>query len=136
MLTVLALLLLGHALADYPLQGDFLARAKNHAVPIPGVPWVHGLLWHSVIHGGAVGLVTGSLLLGSLETAAHMLIDYGKCGGWYARPHRLIVQWFAPTDCTRKHFEEEAARRAFHTDQALHVACKVLWVALYAAGVA
>lgn len=34
-----AALVAGHALADYPLQGDFLARAKNRAAPIPGVPW-------------------------------------------------------------------------------------------------
>lgn len=34
--TIFALMLAGHALADYPLQGDFLAKAKNRANPIPG----------------------------------------------------------------------------------------------------
>jgi hypothetical protein len=29
------LLFAGHALCDYPLQGDFLARGKNHCNPIP-----------------------------------------------------------------------------------------------------
>lgn len=33
------MLLAGHALCDYPLQGDFLAKAKNRAAPLPGVPW-------------------------------------------------------------------------------------------------
>lgn len=32
-------LVAGHALADYPLQGDFLARAKNRTAPIAGFPW-------------------------------------------------------------------------------------------------
>jgi hypothetical protein len=32
-------LVAAHALCDYPLQGDFLARAKNRAAPIAGVPW-------------------------------------------------------------------------------------------------
>jgi hypothetical protein len=37
-------LIAGHALADYPLQGDFLSRAKNRSAPIPGFPWwqAHG----------------------------------------------------------------------------------------------
>jgi hypothetical protein len=37
------LLLVDHALADYPLQGDFLARAKNHTAPIPGISWYQSL---------------------------------------------------------------------------------------------
>jgi hypothetical protein len=31
-------LLVAHVLADYPLQGAFLARGKNHRNPIPGIP--------------------------------------------------------------------------------------------------
>ncbi len=45
-------------------------------------------------------LVLGSLSLASAELIAHMLIDYGKCDGRYG----------------------------LHVDQALHVACKVLWL--------
>lgn len=104
LLTVLALLLAGHAVADYPLQGDFLAKAKNRANPIPGVPWYHGLLPHAAIHGGAVGLVTGSLMLGVAEFLAHCVIDDTKCMG----------------------------RISYNTDQALHVACKIVWVAALA----
>ena len=51
---LLWLLLCGHALCDYPLQGDFLARGKNHTDPIPGIPWVHCLVAHALIHGGMV----------------------------------------------------------------------------------
>jgi len=98
----LALLIVGHALADYPLQGDFLARAKNRAAPIPGVPWYQGLVSHALIHAGFVGVITGSLLLACFELIAHCLIDDSKCMG----------------------------RISYNADQALHVACKLLWVAL------
>lgn len=98
----LFLLLAGHALADYPLQGDFLARGKNHKNPIDGVPFYHCLAPHALIHGGIVCLVTGSLILGILETIIHAVIDYGKCDGRYG----------------------------LNVDQALHVACKLLWIAI------
>lgn len=101
-LELFASLLAGHALADYPLQGDFLSRTKNRANPIPGVPWYHGLLPHAAIHGGAVGVITGSLTLGLAEFVAHCFIDDAKCMG----------------------------RISYNQDQALHVACKILWVAV------
>lgn len=100
-------LMVGHALADYPLQGDFLARAKNRTAPIPGIPWQQGLAWHAVIHGGAVGLITGSVWLGVAEAIAHAIIDDAKCRG----------------------------RIGFNTDQGLHVALKALWVFMIWAGV-
>ena len=94
------MLLVGHAVSDYPLQGDFLARGKNHTAPLPGVPWYQCLVWHAMIHSGAVVLVTGSLVLGVAEFVVHVLIDYGKCDGWFG----------------------------FNVDQLLHVLCKALWV--------
>lgn len=93
------LLLIAHCVTDFPLQGDFLAKAKNHRAPIMGVPWFPCLLAHVVISGGGVTLVTGSLVLGVLEAAAHLAIDYCKNDGDYG----------------------------FVTDQVLHVACKVIW---------
>ncbi len=105
---MLILLLAGHAVADYPLQGDFLARGKNHTAPIPGFDWWIILAMHALIHGGVVALITGSPVLGAAETLLHFGIDYGKCEG----------------------------RFGFRTDQALHVGCKVLWFALVAGGVA
>lgn len=95
-------LLIGHAVADYPLQGDFLARAKNHRAPIDGVPWWLALAAHVAIQAGAVWLLTGSAVLALLEAAAHLAIDYAKCDG----------------------------RTSFTTDQALHVLCKAAWVLL------
>ncbi len=94
------LLIAAHALCDYPLQGDFLAKAKNRAMPIPGVPWWQALGAHALIHGGAVGLITGIWWLGLAEALAHALIDDGKCRG----------------------------HLTFNQDQAFHVGCKVLWL--------
>jgi hypothetical protein len=94
-----ALLVAAHMLCDYPLQGDFLARAKNRAMPIPGVPWYQALGAHSIMHGAAVGLLTGVPALGVLEAAAHAAIDDSKCMG----------------------------RIGFNTDQALHIGCKAAW---------
>ncbi|HEX7991407.1 MAG TPA: DUF3307 domain-containing protein [Stenotrophomonas sp.] len=101
-LTTFVLLIVGHALADYPLQGEFLSRAKNRFSPLPGVPWYQALAAHAVIHGGMVGCITGSILLGVFETLAHALIDDLKCG------HRI----------------------SYNVDQLLHVLCKLLWVGL------
>jgi hypothetical protein len=99
---MLGLLVVGHALCDYPLQGDFLARAKNRVEPIAGVPFWQALSAHSVIHGGAVALVTGMPILGIAEAVAHWLIDDAKCRG----------------------------RIGFNADQLAHVACKAAWVAI------
>jgi hypothetical protein len=95
-------MLVAHALCDYPLQNDYLARAKNPW----GVhrEWPYALTAHALIHGGGVALVTGSPALGLCESAAHALIDVGKCSG----------------------------RISYALDQALHFACKVAWVAALA----
>lgn len=102
MLTTLFALLVGHALADYPLQGDFLARAKNHRAPIAGVPWYQALGAHALIHGGMVWAITGLWWLGAMEIAAHALIDFSKCQGAIG----------------------------FNGDQFLHVACKVAYAGI------
>lgn len=112
LITMLALLLVGHALADYPLQGDFLSRAKNRANPIPGVPWYNGLLPHAAIHAGFAGIITGSLWLGLAEFIAHCIIDDAKCTG---------------------KFGSDPAR-SFNIDQVCHVACKMVWVTVLATG--
>lgn len=95
-------LVVAHAVCDYPLQGDFLAKAKNRTAPIPGVPWWQALGAHAVMHGGAVWLLTGFWWLGLSEAVAHALIDDAKCRG----------------------------RLSFNADQGLHIACKAVWVAL------
>lgn len=65
---------------------------------------LYHLVAHAGIHGGAVALVTGSVWLGIAEWLAHTAIDEAKVRGW----------------------------TNFATDQALHVACKVLWLMILA----
>ena len=69
-------LLAAHWVADYPLQGDFLAKAKQS-----GPLRIYHLIAHAGIHGGAVALVTGSLFLGLVEWVAHTIIDELKVRG-------------------------------------------------------
>ena len=98
--TMLALLILAHLAFDYALQGDFMAKAKNHKAPIPGVPWQTILVSHAAMHALAVFLITGSVVCAMVEQSAHTLIDYAKSDG----------------------------RLTFNADQALHIACKVGYV--------
>ena len=104
-----------HALADFALQGDFLALAKNpHADSAkffgekgkPCCLWVQALTAHSLIHAGGVWLVTGSVFLGAVELVLHWFIDYAKNESW----------------------------TSFSADQLLHFLCKVAYAAILAAG--
>ena len=103
MAETLFLLIAGHALADYPLQGDFLAKAKNRTMPIPGVPFWQALGAHALIHGGVVALVTGIWWLGLAEAVMHAWIDDAKCRG----------------------------ALTFNQDQGLHIVCKLAWFAIF-----
>jgi hypothetical protein len=94
---MLLYLIAAHAVCDYPLQGDFLSRQKNRLVP--GASWRLALAYHAIIHGVAVQLITGSWLLCGAEILIHAGTDYSKGRKWIS----------------------------FNQDQAIHVACKLLW---------
>lgn len=96
---LLILLVFAHFLADYPLQGDFLAKAKNRAAPIPGVPWWQAMAAHCGIHAGMVYVLTSCWPLALVEFIAHWLTDSAKCRG----------------------------KIGFNTDQTIHLACKVAY---------
>lgn len=93
-------LLVAHSLCDYPLQGQWLSDAKRAGAA--GLHWSFAITWHSMIHAGAVALLTGSLAIGILELTSHWSIDFAK---------------------TRGRFGD-------NVDQLLHVACKLAWVVL------
>lgn len=105
-------LIAGHALADFALQSDAMAVGKNRNRPVdpakippgqkPQTVWPYWLASHALIHGLVVSLITGVWWLGALEAVVHFCIDFAKCESW----------------------------TGIHTDQALHVACKVLWTVL------
>lgn len=100
-LTKLLLLCAGHALCDYPLQGEYLALSKNHTVST-GKNWPLAMFAHALIHAGMVYLITHSLWMAFAELAIHAVTDWSKCDG----------------------------RIGSGTDQAIHYACKLLWAVL------
>ncbi|QQL44891.1 DUF3307 domain-containing protein [Sulfuriroseicoccus oceanibius] len=101
-LTLFFALLIGHALGDFPLQGEFLATGKNrHLVTekggdLVGGGWFVCLIAHALIHAGLVWALTGSVVLGCTELVLHAVIDAIRCEG----------------------------KLGFVADQLLHVACK------------
>lgn len=104
----------GHAIADFPLQGEFLATCKNRhtlkALNDPERPtsiWIICMLAHCLIHAGTVWLITGSFVFGVIELVVHFIIDVVKCEGY----------------------------TGFNTDQTLHLLCKLVYAALALGGV-
>lgn len=113
--TLLFLLICGHAIGDFTLQNEWIATNKNRHVRRNLSPeiraqtqviWPHLMTAHALHHGLIVYLITHNLTLGLAETVVHWLTDFGKCEKWYG----------------------------FHLDQAIHVTCKFLWVALLVMG--
>lgn len=96
---ILFLLIFGHFLADYPLQGEFLSQAKNRNTAVGKLFWKHALFAHAFIHAGFVGIITGSLWLAMAELVIHGVTDFLKC----------------------------ESKISLNIDQAIHIGCKVLW---------
>lgn len=69
-------LMTAHYLADFPLQGDFVAKYK---APRSADFWFHVMIGHCAIHGGFVALITQRPWLGIAEFAAHFVFDCLKC---------------------------------------------------------
>ena len=109
-LGVLFALLISHAVADFALQNDFVARAKNRHADLsdifptgrPKGLWGCTLLAHALIHAGGVWLVTGFVTLGLAELILHLVIDFARCEGWLS----------------------------FSVDQGLHGLCKAAFAAV------
>ena len=99
MLTLLIQLIAGHALADFPLQGEFLANAKNPNTDLGKDKWILCLLYHATIHGVIVTMLTNNPILGLAEITIHFCTDLLKC--------KSII--------------------TFNQDQFIHIGCKILW---------
>jgi hypothetical protein len=107
MLVQLFWLVIGHFVADYTLQTDFIAQRKSKWNSIPAVPWYYVLTAHAATHAAAVGIITGSPLLAALELIWHWIIDHLKCMGL----------------------------TSIHIDQFLHVVCKIILTILFHYGI-
>lgn len=90
---------IAHAIADFPLQGEFLAIQKTRRTANDRSIWVVALTAHCLIQAGGVWLVSGSLAFAATELVLHGLIDLGK----------------------------GEQRFGIVTDQALHLLCKVVY---------
>jgi Protein of unknown function (DUF3307) len=101
MIAMLLLLLFWHFLADFPLQGDYLARFKD-PTGIGNTIWPWCLAAHCVIQAGGTYIITGWWVIFFLELVSHAAIDYAKCRN----------------------------RISFGMDQTLHLGCKLVWVIL------
>ena len=77
-LALFAALVVMHALADFPLQSEYLARQKSRKRADSRSDWIVALSAHCVIHAGGVWLVSGSLAIAAAELILHGLIDLGK----------------------------------------------------------
>jgi Protein of unknown function (DUF3307) len=117
-LIVFFALAIGHAIADFPLQTEFLAINKNrHLVPKdtddgkPSSMWIHCLTAHALTHAGMVFIILApfgkaAAALAFIELVLHWILDFVKCEGW----------------------------TGFNVDQAAHYVCKAAYTAAIAAG--
>lgn len=95
-------MVVAHFAIDFPFQGDTTAVQKNRHTDnalAKAVPWYYWMTAHALMHGAAVGFITGYVLIGVLEALVHFGIDTLKCD----------------------------RRIGIHTDQGLHLAFKVAW---------
>ena len=114
-LTLFFALAIGHAIADFPLQGDFLARGKNRHLSCikladgkknPEFLWAYLMTAHCLIHAGFVWIISGNVFLALIEFVLHWIIDAIKCEG----------------------------KTSFEIDQLLHLLSKAAFVGLLWAG--
>lgn len=112
-LQVFFALAIGHALADFPLQGEYLATSKNRRLlerlndpARPPEIWFSCMAAHCLIHSGFVWMITGSFIFAIAEFVLHWSLDAAKCRGW----------------------------TSYNMDQAGHLVCKAGYVALAATG--
>ena len=96
---LLILLFAGHALCDYPLQGDYLAKSKNQKLCGDSAGLQLHLFYHAMIQGAMVLLVTSSSVLAIAEILIHGITDWAKCEG----------------------------KITGRVDQAIHIGCKLAW---------
>lgn len=123
MLPVFLMFLFGHALADFPLQGDYLSKAKSRRAPLPGTPWWIAMTAHATIHAGFVFLITvvAMMLLGDLRghLDSVMVVWAIQIGTVLAACEFVIHSGADDAKCE--------GLIGYKTDQAIHILCKAGW---------
>lgn len=102
-INIFFILIFFHSLADYPLQGDFLAQGKNRNTALGKIYWPYALSSHAFIHGGFVMIATGSIWMGLAESIIHTITDWLKCEN----------------------------KITMFTDQIVHYLCKATWAYIF-----
>lgn len=115
-MSLLLLLIAGHYLADFPLQGDHIAKNKGK-VFIESIGF-HCLTAHAAIHGLVAAAVLSSqgrpIQLALFVAVTHWLIDFGK--SWEGWPDKWRI-----TDGARWAGNPEArGLYGINVDQCLH----------------
>jgi hypothetical protein len=106
MLTAIIVVFLAHFLADYPLQGDFLATWKSKSYYIL---FVHSFIWASL-----VSLALISFGLYAPWKFLVLLIPHAIIDGWKCRTFK------SPEDRQKTLGITMNGMQAFFIDQALH----------------
>ena len=99
LLGLIVVMIFTHFLCDYPLQTHKITIGKCPGSEVAGVPWRYWMAGHCVTHALAAALITGMPLLGAAEFITYFLID---------------------TLRRKKKINPDI-------DQALRLACKVIW---------
>ena len=68
-----AVLMMGHALGDFALQNDYVAREKKNSLIVMSM--------HCLIHAGIVLFLTASVPAAAFQYFSHFVIDKMKCEG-------------------------------------------------------
>jgi hypothetical protein len=92
LIQIFFILMIGHAIADFALQSDVMAKLKNRHNEQEAalktkfgkkyVPcWGWWLSAHGLIHAGMVLVITQNVWLAMIEFVLHTSIDFVKCEG-------------------------------------------------------
>jgi len=103
-------LIFAHAIADFLLQPDKMAKYKSSHTPPsknlipkgedPQSFWIHFLLAHAMINGAAIYALTSIAWMAFVEIFVHAYIDYQKC----------------------------ESKISIHQDQLLHLLSKIIYI--------
>lgn len=112
---ILFLMLMAHAVCDFALQSDWMAKAKASIVQSAGLPWWYVMAMHCLINAAGVYAV-----------AAYVGVSAPLCAMLAALEY---IAHFA-TDATKRRLYISAI-----SDQAFHVVAKAAWAWVCVVGV-